>query len=85
MNFTERDIYSFGTESGRMRGMKTTVPTQLPERLLTRAQVAAFFGVTKLTIRMYERRGLICALRLNARLVRYRACDIHELLSKSQS
>jgi DNA-binding transcriptional MerR regulator len=47
--------------------------------------VAAFFGVTKHTIRMFERRGLISALRLNARLVRYRACDIQELLGKSQS
>jgi len=68
-----------------MDRMKTTIPLQLTEKLLTRAQVAALFGVTKHTIRMFERRGLISALRINARLLRYRACDIQELLDKSLS
>ncbi|MGH7995677.1 MAG: MerR family transcriptional regulator [Opitutaceae bacterium] len=47
--------------------------------------MAALFGVTKHTIRMFERRGLISALRINARLLRYRACDIQKLLDNSQS
>jgi hypothetical protein len=78
-------IYILGTKCGKMHRMKTTVLPQLPEQLLTRAQVAALFGVTKHTIRMFERRGLISALRINARLLRYRACDIRKLLDNSQS
>jgi DNA-binding transcriptional MerR regulator len=68
-----------------MYRMKTTVLPSLPEKLLTRAQVAELFGVTKHTIRMFERRGQISALRINARIVRYRACDIQKLLEQSQS
>jgi len=62
--------------------MKTTSLPPLMEKLLTRGQVAALFGVTKHTVRMYERRGLLSSLRLNHRVVRYDAADVQQLLAK---
>jgi len=64
-----------------------TAPPSLPssENLLTRAQVAARLSVTKHTVRMYERRGLIAALRLNQRVVRYDLSEIEQLLAKCRS
>ena len=66
--------------------MKTaSLSPPLSENLLTRAQVAARLSVTKHTVRMYERRGLIAALRLNQRVVRYDLSEIEQLLAKCRS
>jgi DNA-binding transcriptional MerR regulator len=63
--------------------MKT--PSRSLEKLLTRLQVAALFGVTKHTVRMYERRGLLSALRINHRVVRYDPADVQRLLASSRT
>lgn len=65
--------------------MKPTLPPVQPETLLSRADVATLLGVTKHTIRMYERRGLIRALRINQRTVRYERTAVQALLSSSRS
>ena len=65
--------------------MKPTLPLAKPETLLSRADVASLLGVTKHTIRMYERRGLIRALRINQRTVRYERTAVQALLTSSRS
>lgn len=65
--------------------MKPTLPPAEPETLLSRADVATLLGVTKHTIRMYERRGLIRALRINQRTVRYERTAVQALLTSSRS
>lgn len=65
--------------------MKPTLSPAEPETLLSRADVATLLGVTKHTIRMYERRGLIRALRINQRTVRYERTAVQALLTSSRS
>jgi excisionase family DNA binding protein len=50
------------------------------ERLMTRKEVAAYFGVSKETIRRWEGQGKITPIVLNARVYRYRPSDLEALI-----
>ena len=54
-------------------------PTATPE-LLSRQQVAEKFGVVPHSIARWEKRGLFRAVRINARVVRYRSEDVLRLV-----
>jgi len=52
-------------------------------RLLSRREVARIFKVTPSSIGRWERAGLIQAIKLNARVIRYRQDEISRLLNRS--
>jgi predicted DNA-binding transcriptional regulator AlpA len=52
------------------------------DKLLTRHKIADLLGVSKETIRQYERRGLLSVLPLTSRTLRYRQNDVDALLQR---
>ena len=68
---------------------KTTAPKtttakviiSYPAPLLSRKQVAEILGVHVKTIERYDRAGMIHALRINRRVVRYRRDEVERMLS----
>ena len=62
----------------------TTRPTPpLPDDMLTRQQVAAYFGVTILTIFRWGTEGKLSPVTLGHRTVRYRRDDVLRLAGHS--
>ena len=49
--------------------------------LLSRAEVAGYFGVCPHTIQRWERAGLLKSVRLNRRVLRYRDEDVQRLVA----
>ena len=43
---------------------------------MSRRSVATRWGVSTATIKRYERRGLLCPIKFNSRMVRYRSIDV---------
>ena len=62
--------------------LKTTIldPIATP-KLPSRQQVADDFGVCVHTIARWEKQGLLKAVRINARVIRYRREDVLRLLN----
>lgn len=58
---------------------KTIQNEEATGHLLTRAEVARYFKVTKETIRRWENRGLITPIIINARVYRYSLSSINNL------
>ncbi len=52
--------------------------------MLTRGEVASIFKVTKHTIRMFERRGQLTAVRINPRVVRYELAAVQRLRDEAR-
>ncbi len=52
--------------------------------LLSRRQVARLLGVHTETIKRYQRRGLLPAIVLNSRLVRYERIAVEKLLERGR-
>ena len=50
------------------------------KRLMSRRQVANLLGVHPETIKRYQQRGLLPAIVINSRLVRYEPEDVEKLL-----
>ncbi len=60
--------------------------TDKNEVLLTRKQVADELGYrTGHSVRNLEKRGLLTALRINSRVLRYRKSDLVKLLKEAES
>ena len=53
-------------------------------RLLSRREVAALIGVHTETIKRYQRKGLLPAIILNSRLIRYERADVEKLLQSGK-
>lgn len=54
----------------------TTRTDTLNQQFLSRAQIAARWGVSIATVKRREREGFIRALRFNQRLLRYRLSEV---------
>ena len=54
-------------------------------RLLSRKQVAEMAGVHPGTIKRWERRGLLKPIRINPRVVRYKAAEVMRLLGGEET
>ena len=52
------------------------------EKLLTRDKIADLLGVSKETIRQYEKRGLLPVIPVTSRTLRYRQSDLEALLQR---
>ena len=55
-----------------------------PTEMLTRGEVASIFKVTKHTVRMFERRGQLTAVRINPRVVRYELAAVQRLRDEAR-
>ena len=64
--------------------MKTQPIPSAPTEMLTRGEVASIFKVTKHTIRMFERRGQLTAVRINPRVVRYELAAVQRLRDEAR-
>ncbi len=53
-------------------------------RLMSRREVASMLGVHTETIKRYQRRGILPAIILNSRLVRYERADVEKFLQSSK-
>jgi predicted site-specific integrase-resolvase len=53
---------------------------KVPDDLLTRQQVAEHFKVCTRTIGLWERRGMLLAIRINSRVIRYRKEDVEKVV-----
>ena len=53
-------------------------------RLMSRREVAALLGVHTETIKRYQRKGLLPAIVLNSRLIRYERADVEKFLQSSK-
>ena len=53
---------------------------KVPDDLLTRQQVAKHFKVCTSTIRLWERRGMLPAIRINPRVIRYKKEDVEKVV-----
>lgn len=52
-------------------------------RLLSRRQVGDLMGVHPGSVARYERAGLLKAIKINARVVRYPASEVQRLISRA--
>jgi hypothetical protein len=59
------------------------IPMTVSE-MLTRGEVASIFKVTKHTVRMFERRGQLTAVRINPRVVRYELAAVQRLRDEAR-
>lgn len=55
----------------------------MPEKLVTRQQLADQFEVTATTIRRWERLGKLAAVKLGRGTVRYRVSDVEKFLAEA--
>ena len=64
---------------------KQAMTTQFSEsnQLLSRAQVAEIFGVSRMTVIRLERDGSLPAVRLGAGTVRYKHTDVRAFIEQS--
>lgn len=60
-----------------MKNQTIQINNPSADKLLTRAEVATHFKVTKETIRRWENRGLITPIIINARVYRYSISTIN--------
>ena len=51
---------------------------------MSRREVAALLGVHTETIKRYQRKGLLPAIVLNSRLIRYERADVEKFLQSSK-
>ena len=57
--------------------------SKLSNRLISRKDVALLFGLHTETIKRWERRGCLTAIKVNSRLVRYRFTEVQNLIISS--
>ena len=50
---------------------------------VTRSECAKKLRVCNHTIKRWENRGLLTPIRINARVIRYRVCEIEKLLAEA--
>ncbi len=58
--------------------------TQVAVRLWTVASLAEAARVCPHTIRRWEKRGLICALRINGRVIRFEDAEVQRFLASAK-
>ncbi len=63
-----------------MASMSTSSPVT-PNPLMTPGEAAALMGVTAQTLRNWERRGHLPAVRIGRRYVRHRLADLEALMA----
>ena len=52
------------------------------DRLMTREEVAEYLGVSERTIHRLERRGSLPRIEITKQVIRYRASDLDDLITK---
>jgi len=70
--------------SSWVRNTRNNHPIPEGKNLLSRKAVAAFIGVSVMTIKRYEQKGMLHPLKLSERLVRYRPEEIERFLEGGQ-
>lgn len=67
-------------DSSRIRLVETTTDARLPEHLMTTAQVCELLRCSEGYVRQLRRSGCLPAVKLGARLVRFRRSDVETLI-----
>ena len=60
----------------------SATPEQKPAELLNDEQAAAFLGIESRTLRLWRQTRGLPFLKLTAKVIRYRRCDLDEWLSQ---
>ena len=67
-----------------MRNHKAETNTINELKLLSRDQVAGILSVSKMTIKRYERRGMLSPVYLSSRAIRYHSQDVQRLIQQPE-
>ena len=65
-----------------MRNIQTTTNPLNEFKLLSRNQVAAILSVSNMTVKRYERRGMLNPVLLSSRSIRYHSQDVQKLIQQ---
>lgn len=66
-----------------MKNIKTETTDFTELKLLSRDQVAGLLAVSKMTIKRYEKRGMLNPVFLSARSIRYYSQDVQKLIQQA--